>query len=186
MSIASLIRERRSVRRYKSLPVSQELVMTLLQSAELLCPYEGGKRWRYVYVGKPEAREQLADYMTEKMVDTKLGRLMPAKLIERLKQRYARVPATLIVIAEMDPDSPKRDEIYGTVCSIMQNFQLLGWEQKIGMLWNTESYIQNELFFKRIGVRENERFVGLLNIGYFDKAPRSQSRTQAERKWTML
>jgi len=187
VNLEDLIRERRSIRRrYKNLHVSQELVKALLQRAEQLCPYEGEKRWRYVYVGTPEARNQLTDYMFEKMADTKMARLMPGKLIESLKKRYAEVPATLIIIAETDPDSHKRDEIYGTICSIMQNFQLLGWEQRLGMLWNTESYIQNELFFKRIGIREKERFVGLLHIGYFHKTPRGRSRTPAERKWTIL
>lgn len=187
MSLANLIEERRSIRRrYKNLLVSQELVMALLQRAEQLCPYEGETRWRYVYAGTPEAQNQLVDYMFEEMLDTKMGRLMPGKLIESLKRRYIQVPATLIVIAETDPDSHKRDAIYGTVCSIMQNFQLLGWERQLGMLWNTESYLQNEIFFKRIGIRENERFVGLLHIGYFDKAPRGRSRTPAEQKWTIL
>jgi len=186
MSLANLIRERRSIRKNNSLPVPQELIMTLLQRAEQLCPYEGEARWRYVYAGTREAKERLVDYMCAKLLENKMSKLIPAKLIASLKNRYIQVPAQLVVIAETDPDRVKNDEIYGTVCSIIQNLQLLGWERQLGMLWGTESLFQNDLFYNGIGLREGERFVGVFMIGYYDKAPRGRSRTPAERKWSVL
>ncbi|MBP1990175.1 nitroreductase family protein [Paenibacillus eucommiae] len=185
MGLTELVRERRSIRKFNHLPVSQELVVELLEKATQLYHLEEAARWRYVYAGTPEARERLSDYMLEKMKENKLVKLVPDKMMGIIKKRFTEIPANLIVIAETDPDRRKSDENYAAVCSIMQIFQLLGWERGLGMLWDTERTIQNELFYQRIGVREGERFVGILHLGYFDKVPRGRGRTPAEKKWTV-
>ncbi|RXZ80334.1 hypothetical protein EBB07_19450 [Paenibacillaceae bacterium] len=184
MSLEHLVRQRRSIRKFNNLPVSQDLIITLLQKAEQLCPYDGEARWRYVYAGTPEARERLADYLIAKFQENKMARLVLGKLSESFHKRFVEVPANVIVIADTNSDPIKHDENYGTVCRIIQNFQLLGWEERLGMVWITEPQIQNELFYKRISVQEGERFVGLLQIGYFDKVPKGRARTPAERNWT--
>ncbi|PWV99467.1 nitroreductase [Paenibacillus cellulosilyticus] len=184
MQLEQLIRERRSIRKYNNLPVSQDLIIKLLQQAERLCSYDGEARWRYVYVGTPEARERLADYMVEKLQDNKIVKLVLSKVTDALHKRVLEVPASLIVIAKTDSNPIIHDQTYGAVCRIMQNLQLLGWEERIGMVWITDPMIQNERFYKRIGLQEGERFVGIVQMGYFDKAPKGRSRTPAERNWT--
>lgn len=183
MSLEQLIRSRRTIRKFNNLPVSQELVISLLQRAEQLCPYEGEARWRYVFAGSPEARERLANYMLEKVTDNKVAKLLLGKLSESFHKRIVEVPANVIVIAKKSSNSQINDENYGNVCRILQNFQLLGWEERLGMAWITEPYIQTETFFERITIQEDERFVGILQIGYFDKQPKGRGRTPAERKW---
>lgn len=186
MSLAELIRERRSIRRFNELPVAEKLVVELLEKATQLYCSDTAVRWRYVFAGNPEARVRLAEYMLGKMKESKLGRLVPNKMMDVFKKRLEQVPANLIVIAETDPDRRIANENFAAVCSILQIFQLLGWERKLGMLWDTEPLIQNELFFKRIGVRDGERFVGILHLGYFDKIPKGRARTPAEKKWTVF
>jgi len=184
MSWEKTIRERRSIRKFNSDPVTEEQIAALFREAEGLCPYDGQARWRYLYAGTEEARRRLADYLLEKVLDSKMARLVPGKLIEVYRKRFMEAQANVVVIAEKDDDPLKHDENYGTVCRILQNAQLLGWKRKLGMIWVTESYIQNETFFARIGLQASERFVGVLQIGYFDKTPKGKSRTPAERFWT--
>ena len=184
MSLESLIRERRTVRKFNNLPVSEALVKSLLQKSEQLCPHDGESQWRYVYVGTDEARERLSGYISEKVLESRIARLTLSKVIESYQRRFLKIPAYLIAIADTDHDPIKNEEIYGTICRILQNFQLLSWEQQLGMAWITEPIIQNELFYKRIGLKEGERFVGMLEIGYFDKSPKARARTTADRYWT--
>jgi len=186
MSLETLIRERRSIRKFNELPVSEDLVKTLLQKAEQLCPYDGEAQWRYVYAGTLEARERLSGYISEKIMESRIAKLALGKVIESYQKRFLAIPAYVIAIAKTDPDPVRNDEIYGTLCRILQNFQLLAWEQSLGMVWITEPVIQNELFYHRIGLQEGERFVGMLQIGYFDKVPKARARTPAERYWTDL
>lgn len=186
MSLAELIRERRSIRKCSSRPVEQELVVELLSRATRLQPSVDAVSWRVVYAGTPEARKRLVDCMLEQISQSKLGKLIPGKLLEVIKKRFTDIPAHVIVMSTVGPDRLTNDRNYAAVCGMMQSFQLLGWEQGLGMLWDTESMIQHEGFFKGIGLREDERFVGILHLGYYDKAPRSRKRTPAEQKWTVF
>ncbi|GIO14348.1 hypothetical protein J19TS2_39030 [Cohnella xylanilytica] len=140
---------------------------------------------RFVYAGTPDSRERLVGGMMDSMKESKLMRWVPGKMVELFKSRFTAIPGHLIVIAEADPTRRGGVDSVAAACGIMQIFQLLGWERGLGMLWDTERIIQNEVFFSRIGVREREAFVGILHIGYFDKAPRGRSRTPAEKKWTV-
>lgn len=186
MSLAELIRERRSIRKCNATPVEQELVVELLHRATRLQPIVDAGSWRVVYAGTPEARKRLVDCMLEQMSQSKLGKLIPGKLLDVFKKRFTDIPAHVIVMSAVGPDRLTDDRNFAVACEMMQSFQLLGWERGLGMLWDTESMIQHEGFFKGIGLRENERFVGILHIGYFDRAPRSRKRTPAEQKWTVL
>lgn len=186
MSLTALIRERRSIRKFNDVPVSQGLVFELLEQAERLYDPAEKVSLRYIYAGTPDSRNRLVDYMMEPMTASRLGKLIPDKMLGIFKKRFVDIPAHVIVIAETAADRRRSDQNYADVCSIIQNFQLLGWERRLGMLWDTESIIQNEIFFKRIGIGEGERFVGILHIGYFDKTPKGRARTLAEKKWTVF
>ncbi|WP_068785462.1 nitroreductase family protein [Paenibacillus phocaensis] len=183
MNFSQTIRERRTIRKFNTSPVSRELVASLINEAASLYESEGTPRWRCIYAGTPESRERLADYMMAKMLDSKLGKLIPAKMIAK---RVTDIPAHLLVVAESGADQRESDENYAAACSIMQTLQLLAWERGLGVLWDTEPFVQSESFLASIGVREGERFVGTLHLGYFDKAPKGRKRTPAEQKWTVL
>ncbi|WP_426250157.1 nitroreductase family protein [Paenibacillus pabuli] len=186
LSLAELIRERRSIRKCNSTAVEQELVVELLHRAARLQPIVEAGSWRVVYAGTPEARKRLVDCMLQQVSQSKLGKLIPGKLLDVFKKRVTDIPAHVIVMSNAGQDRLTNDRNYAAACEMMQSLQLLGWERGLGMLWDTESMIQNEGFFKGIGLREHERFVGILHIGYYDKVPRSRKRTPAEQKWTVL
>ncbi|MFX3650146.1 MAG: nitroreductase [Paenibacillus sp.] len=186
LSLAELIRARRSIRKYNSTPVDQELVVELLSKANRLQPFAQADSWRVVYAGTSEARKRLVDCMLEQMSQSRLGKLIPGKLLDIFKKRFTDIPAHVIVMSTVGPDRLTNDRNYAAACGMMQSFQLIGWEHGLGMLWDTESMMLHEGFFKGIGLREDERFVGILHIGYYDKAPKSRKRTPAEQKWTVL
>ncbi|MFF2910964.1 nitroreductase family protein [Paenibacillus sp. NPDC057934] len=187
MDLEALIKERRSIRKYNQTPVSEQLVTELLNSAAALNGPIGNEPlpWRYLYAGSMEARLRLANYLTEQVTQSRLGKLIPGKLVEMYKKRFTDIPAHLIVICDTDPERGQSESIYAEACAVLQNFQLLAWERGLGMVWDTEPMIQTEAFFKGIGLRGQEKFVGIFHIGYFDKSPRGRARTAAEKKWTV-
>ncbi|SDC27762.1 Nitroreductase [Paenibacillus sp. UNCCL117] len=186
MNIPHTIRERRTIRRFNSTPVTPELVVSLLTDAANLYEDEGTPRWRCLFAGTPESRHRLVKSMTAKMKESRFVKLMPAKMIDFFIKQITDMPAHLIFIAESASDRRRSDENYAAVCSVMQNFQLLGWERGLGALWDTDPMLQSESFHAEIGLQKGERFAGILHIGYFDKAPRARRRTPAEQKWTAI
>lgn len=186
MNIMKTIRERRSIRKFNSIPVDQELVIDLLYAARQLYPSREEVVFRSVYAGTADAKERLASSMLEPLVKNRLVKWLPEKVRDFVRKRVTDIPGHLIIIASTDADRRKSDMNYAAVCGIMQNFQLLAWQHRLGTLWDTEPMMQSKELFDLLKLQPNERLVGIFHLGYFDKAPRGRARTQAEKKWTIL
>jgi nitroreductase len=186
VSIANTIRERRSIRQFNEQTVSLNLIIQLLNDA-VWAPNHGLREpWRFVVVEGQESKERMADLILQSLSHLKRIKLLPAKLKQLMKDKLSRVPAHLIVVMKEDKDLHKREEDYAAVCCMIQNFQLLAWEQQLGMLWSTIEFIRSPLFCQGIGVGADERVVGVISMGYFDKAPKPKPRTPAEKKLTIF
>lgn len=185
-NMSGTIRERRTIRRFSDIPVEQGIIVSLLNEAAALYEAEGTPRWRCLFAGDPESRNELAECMIAKVKGSTLAKLLPAKMTDLMKKQIINTPAHLLFIAESGETERQQDINYAAVCSIMQSVQLLGWEQGLGMLWYTDPMMLSEPFYKKIGLRAKERFAGILEIGYFDKAPKGRKRTPAERSWTII
>ncbi|MEK0314832.1 nitroreductase family protein [Cohnella sp. 56] len=188
MNVSATIRERRSIRKYKTTPVAQKTIDSLVNQAAALyqADTEEAPQWRSICYDTPEGRHSLADSMIAKVKGSTLGKLLPGKMLDLIKKQVTETPAHLVFIAESGSTQRQRDENYAAVCGIMQNVQLLGWELGLGMLWYTDPMLNSDRFKAEIGLRIGERFAGILSIGYFEKVPRARKRTPAEQKWTAL
>lgn len=188
MDIAKTIVERRSVRKYKSVAVPQALLLDLLQQSaqQVQTDIEHAAAWRCLYYETPESRKRLGDSMLAKMKGSTLGKFIPTGLLDLATKQTVQTPVILIFIASAAPDQRLRDIHYAAACRVMQHLQLLGWQQGLGMLWYTETILHQPFFFAEIGLQPDERFVGMLNIGFTEKAPRARKRTPASKKWTTL
>lgn len=186
MSIANTIRERRSKRQFKDQKVPIDLILQLLNDA-VWAPNHGMREpWRFIVVEREEAKVKLADLILEGLSHLKRIKLIPAKLKELMKRKMIQIPANLIVVMSEEKDEHKQEEDYAAVCCLIQNLQLLAWEQEVGMIWSTMEFIRSPSFYRGVGVQANERIVGVMHMGYFDKAPKPKSRTSAEKKLTVL
>lgn len=186
MDVSKTIRERRTIRRFSAKPVVQDQIVSILKEAAGLYEAEGTPHWRCLYFHSSDAREQLADSMIAKIKESSIGRLLPGKMTEYIKKQATAVSAHVVFIAEAAETRHQRDINYAAVCSVMQNVQLLGWEQGLGMLWYTDPMLHSNALFKTIGLREGEQFAGILEIGYVEKIPKARKRTPAEQNWSVI
>ncbi|WP_168121841.1 nitroreductase family protein [Paenibacillus sp. HB172176] len=186
MDFSKVIMERRSIRKYKATTVPPDVIVNLLHQAVNLLEMEEKAQWRCILYSTPESRKRLSECMLSKVTDSALGRLIPGKMIDFLVKQINNTPTVAVFIAEAASDPRQGDANYAVVCSLMQNFQLLSWDAGLGMLWYTDKLLYTPAFFSEIGLKDGERFAGILNIGYFEKAPRARNRTPAEQKWTAV
>lgn len=174
--IAKVIRERRSIKSgYLDKTVSQELILELLRDA-VWAPNHGLREpWRFIFV-PTEGKEQFV----ESLVQT-----YPIEQQENKRISFSQPAAFLIIVMEEDPRPKVYEENFGAVCSLIQNFQLLAWEQELGVVWKTNGHIYDPKVRKFLGVEPGEKIIGFLHLGYFDKAPEPRPRTEVEKKFTV-
>ncbi|MBS4219546.1 nitroreductase [Bacillus sp. FJAT-49711] len=159
-SIADIIRERTSVKNgYVNKEISQELVLSLLKDA-VWAPTHGVREpWRYIFISGDRK---------EAFIEEVLNCNEPSRH-EIIRKKFINVPAFLVVVMNQDPRQKVWEEDFAATSCMIQNLQLLAWEQEIGMVWKTPNHIHDPRFRHAIGVAPGEKIVGVLNIGYFDK-----------------
>ncbi|UHA72097.1 nitroreductase family protein [Paenibacillus sp. 481] len=185
MSIASVVRNRRSIHHYNDKPVERELILRLLDDA-VWAPNHGMREpWRFIYADG-NGKKRLVDGLIEIVMKTLKFKAMSDEQREKFKTHAHSVPAYLIVVMPEDARPAIWEEDLAAVSSLIQNFQLLAWEEGIGMLWHTGDYIYNKDFRELAGVQPGEKIVGVLRLGYFDETPAARPRTPAKELFTVL
>ncbi|WP_035186408.1 nitroreductase family protein [Alteribacter aurantiacus] len=177
-SLEKMIRERRSIKSgYTTEEVKEETVVHLLESA-IFAPNHGLREpWRFIFV--PAEKK---DAFIEKLVST-----FPKEKQDNRRHYFSQPAAFLIVVMKEDPRQKQWDENFGAVCSMIQNFQLLAWEQRLGVVWKTNPHIYEPKVHEILNIDKDEKVVGFLHLGYFkeEDIPAPKKRTSAKEKLTI-
>ncbi|MGD6780268.1 nitroreductase family protein [Sutcliffiella horikoshii] len=176
-SLAQIIRDRRSIKAgYSNKEVTQETVLELLDDA-VWAPNHGLREpWRFIFVSSSEKNG-----FVEKLVKT-----FPQEMQENRRNYFNQPAAFLIVVMEEDPRQKQWEENFGAVSCLIQNFQLLAWEKKLGVVWKTNPHIYDPKVHKILGVQPGEKIAGFLHMGYFEQVPPKRERKSAESKLTVF
>lgn len=171
--LSQIIKQRRSVRQFKTDPVSVDLIRELLDIA-VWAPTHGMREpWRFI-VFADEGKRVLAEAIA------KYGK--KARDPEILMQ----IPLYLMVVMKEDPRQREWEEDYAAVSTCIQNFQLAAWERGLGVVWKTGPVILQPEFRESIGVKPGEKLVGMLQVGYPEVIPDPKPRTPADNKLTII
>jgi len=93
MDILEAIMNRRSIRHYKSDPVDEKTVMTVLEAAHWAPSWGNIQCWRFIIVSNPETKSQVADTLTKITIDNELVDNAASKAIRQ-------APLLIVVCAE--------------------------------------------------------------------------------------
>lgn len=174
-TLANIIRERRSIKKgYNNKVVKEETIVDLLEDA-IWAPTHGMRQpWRFIFV---EGENQ-------KAFAKKIASTYP---VERQQNRedYLNEPSAILVVIMKKGDTQKKeDENFGATACMIQNFQLLAWEQGLGVVWKTNPHIYDPKVEEILQVKEDERIIGFLHMGYFDELPEKKERMPVRDKFT--
>ncbi|MGP1909915.1 nitroreductase family protein [Metabacillus sp. JX24] len=176
-SVSSIIRERTSIKtNYLPKEVEEETVVSLLNDA-VWAPTHGLREpWRFIFVSG-----ERKTFFIEAVLSC-----LDAKNQEKMRGNLMDVPAFLIAVMPEDPRQKIWEEDFAAVCTLIQNLQLLGWENELGMVWKTPNHMYDPRFRRAIGVQNGEKVVGILQLGYFDPVQhvKERKRTCVSEKWT--
>src|SRR5690625_4932079 len=174
-SLASIIRERRAVKKgYTDKIVQEETVRKLLDDA-IWAPSHGMRQpWRFIFVGKNKLTtfaKKVASTYSEDMQEN--------------RENYLNEPNAILVVLMEEPEMQKQwDENYGATASMIQNFWLLAWEQNLGVVWKTNPHIYDPKVKEILDAKDNEKIVGFLHLGYFEQRPEKKDRISVDEKFS--
>lgn len=174
-NIAQVIRERRAVKKdYNEKKVEENTIRELLEDA-VWAPTHGMRQpWRFVFI----SQEELPAFAK------KVANTYPEEKQEN-REEYMNEPNAILAVMMEEPEIQKQwEENYGATASMIQNLWLLAWEKNLGMVWKTNPHIYEPEVQKELGVQENEKLVGLVHLGYFDRKPIRKHRVSVDDKFS--
>src|SRR5699024_12463175 len=107
--------------------VTVYLVRELFADASWASTHGMREPWRFVFVHQ----DRLPTFARE------VGQTYPDELKEN-REAYLNEPNAILVAFMENPEQQKqKDENFGAIASLIQNFWLLAWERELGVVWKT-------------------------------------------------
>lgn len=177
LSVREAIISRRSIKNFNGQPVDAEKVMSILQDA-LWAPNHGHRNpWRFVVAANQEY-SKLLEVLREFGVP-KWKELTDEELEKQMK-KFSGAGAVVFVIVPEDVRQKERLEDFSAASALIQNAQLLAWDQGIGTCWKTPPFLDNPKFREELGLAPGERIMSMLQFGFFDETPKARERKPLE------
>ncbi len=84
--------------------------------------------------------------------------------------KFNAFPKIILVAQLLADDKITRKEDYAACACAIQNFQLMAWQQKIGMQWSTGPIINDDRTYQLLNIdKSNIEIIGALYIGNIDE-----------------
>jgi nitroreductase len=163
MDIFQVIKDRRSIRKYKDTPVELEKIEQVLDAARLAPSWKNMQCWRFLVLTDPDKRNRVL----ESFPDDNPG-----------KKAIAMAPVVIVVCADpAESDVENGIEYFVADTAIaFEHLCLAAHALGLGtcwMGWYDESAIKRSL-----GIPEGIRIVGITPIGYPDQEPKARPRKE--------
>lgn len=178
-SIAEVIRDRRSIKSgYIDKEVEKDLIVSLLNDAAWAPNHGVREPWRFIFISNERKDAFLESILA----------CFPKNQHEQMFNKFKDVPAFLIAIMKTDPRQKQWEENFAATSCFIQNLQLLAWEKELGMVWKTPNFIYDPRFYAELDIDQDEKIIGMIQIGYFDKNARvpKRERTDIREKLTFF
>lgn len=174
MELYQAMRERRSIRKFKTDPVPRGLLEDILQRATWAPSGMNTQPWKFIVLTGEKKAEflKLSDQAVQ-IVDESLKERFNDKMrffIHGYFRDLGGAPAVIVAVTV----APKRDEeiqaSYQSTAAALYNLMLLAHEAGLGTCWMTGHLALEQAVLALVGFPDC-RLVGVTPIGYPDQSP---------------
>jgi nitroreductase len=185
LDVIRAIETRRSIGRVKQAPVPRELIERILESGVHAPNHKITEPWRFhVFSGKgrgelARVRAEIARLQAEAEGESEE---MAAGRISRERKKAFRAPVVIAVISEAGRDEVETLENYAACAAAVQNMQLTAHALGLAAMWRTGPIVYHQEMRRFFGLKENDRIVARVYLGYPDMGVRPRRRDPANKK----
>ena len=186
MELRKVIKERRTIRKFKTDPVPRELLEQLIQEAMWAPSAMNTQPWKF-FVLSGVAKEGLiaiAEGCIEKL-DERMQTLFNDKmrtLVRGYFKNFGGAPAVIAVLTHLPAEDVYRRGSEYSTCAAMQNFLLLAHEAGLGACWMTGPLWVEDAVVEYLGC-PGWGLIGLTPVGWPDQTPPVPPRKHAAIEW---
>lgn len=181
MDITELIKTRRSIKTFKTLPIDHTIVTELLNTAIWAPNHKMTQPWRFIIL-KDSSKKKYAQLKKKMAYDemSEAEESVRQKHADITYQKIHDIPLILIAVIEQNEDPEIAQEDYAACACVIDNFMLLAWDQGIGTAWKT--FKGKEDIKEFLNIQQNEKVVGVIYTGYPESIPDTKPRASLENR----
>ncbi|MCU0522219.1 MAG: nitroreductase family protein [Anaerolineae bacterium] len=186
MLVQDAIAQRRSIRRYKEQPVSEEDIRAVLHAATLAPSGKNRQPWRFVVVHGEARRAEMVAVMRQGIAKLEAQGVDPGSS-KRSAGIMARAPVTVFVFNQdatyADLNRSYSDRLFDIVAiqsigAAIQNMLLAATDRGLGTLWICDVFYAIEELCGWLG--EDHVMVAAVALGHPDEAPGARPRKSSD------
>lgn len=187
--LASIIAGRRSIRRYRHLPIHSELIDALLNAAIMAPSAHNRQPWRFRIVIDDAEKTRLAEAMGKRLKQDRLADGDAADIVDAdVGRSYARIsqaPALIIICLSMqdmdqypDADRSKAEYLMAvqSVAMAGQNLLLAAHAAGLGACWLCAPLFCQKSVIEVLGLPQDWQPQGMITLGYPQNVGKPQTR----------
>ncbi len=167
MDAITAINQRTSVRRFRSDPVSRELIERLLDSAVRAPNHKLTEPWRFTVLTGP-ARDRFAEiranHRLKRFSDPSTAEALTGA--DKVRREAREVPVYIVAMAAVNPDAITREEDYAAVMMAVANLMIAAESLGLGTFLKSGGVMQDPELLELAQVPDKCRVVGLISLGY--------------------
>ncbi len=183
----SAIIKRRSIRKYKNIPVATHFIEEIIQSGILAPSSKNRQPWKFIVV-TGNSKDSMIRIMEKGLEREKENPLLPQssqylKGAEQTLKVMKQAPVTIFIVNPLGLDINKtltpEERIYEicnaqSIGAAIENMTLTATELGLGSLWICDTYFAYEELCSWLNT-DGELFAAI-TIGYVDECPKSRRR----------
>jgi len=179
------LRSRRSIRRFKAIPISDDIINNILLTATHAPSAHNRQPWRYAVLKNPEPKIRLCENLADKFrSDLTADNLSKAEIdtrINRSKNRIKEAPLIIILcmdLSEMDiyPDEKRsqaeRIMAIQSVAAAGCQLQLAAQAEGLASVWTCSPLFAPETVQTALNLPANWQPQAMFFIGYQNESPK--------------
>ena len=181
------LRDRRSVRKYQTRPVPEELIRKVLEVAGWAPSAHNAQPWRFVVLADPQVKRRMAEAMAKAWAAdaAKDGLSIEPEKFRIRVERFTDAPALVLACFSMDgmavfPDQRReeleRDLALQSLAAAMENLLLAAHSLGLGGCWFCAPSFCKEIVRETLEIPVNVEPEALIVLGYPAEEPPAPSR----------
>lgn len=182
MSLAQLIKNRRTVYQFEDKPVSLDLVESFIEAAVYAPNHKLTEPWLFLVLGD-QTQNRLAEIYARNRASKnhEEGSEGYRLSFESSIKKFLAIPQLVLVVQNLSEDPVVCKEDYAACSCAIQNFQLSAWEQGIGVQWSSGPILKDPETFLILGLDNNSHeLIAALYMGYPLAVGESQRKAVSE------
>ena len=175
MDLHEAIKNRRSVRKFKSTPVPKDLIDKIFEVALWAPSGMNRQNWKF-FVLAGERKEELISISSTSFhyLEPQLQKLYAEKpkIIEATRRFFKRLgEAPIVICAYFEPANMEDVTSFQNVAAAIQNLLLVAYAEGLGSCWMTGPVTVDEEISRFLGVKDMT-LVAVIPMGYSDEIPK--------------